>query len=109
MPWCSWRIAAVKHRSASPSDRPIFLMPYLMKTFHTLGALIAASAEQNEIKKMIVPFRIEVGTIPAFSLLKTIVQVIYFECPRSFTLITAKRKSWTILETCDEPVPEPGF
>lgn len=25
-------------------------MPYSMKTFHTLGALIAATAKQNEIK-----------------------------------------------------------
>lgn len=31
-----------------------------MKTFHTLGALIAATAEQNEIKT-IVPFILEGG------------------------------------------------
>lgn len=41
---------AVKHKSAPLSDRPIFLIPYLMKTFHTLGALITTTAEQNEIK-----------------------------------------------------------
>lgn len=50
MPYCSWRIVAVKHRSTSHSDGPVFLMLYLMKTLHILGALIAASAEQNEIK-----------------------------------------------------------
>lgn len=58
--WCRWRGPAVKRRSASPSDRPIFLTPHLMKTFHTLGALIAAAAEQNEIKT-IVPFILDGG------------------------------------------------
>lgn len=33
-----------------PSNRLIFLMPSLMKTFHTLRDLIAATAEQSEIK-----------------------------------------------------------
>lgn len=59
-PRCRWRGPAVKRRSASPSDRPIFLTPHLMKTFHTLGALIAAAAEQNEIKTT-VPFILDGG------------------------------------------------
>lgn len=45
-------------------------MPYLVKTFHTLGALIAATAEQNEIKNDCT-IRMEVGMSPTLSLLKT--------------------------------------
>lgn len=41
---------AVKHKPAPLSDRPVFLIPYLMKTFYTLGVLIATPAKQNVIK-----------------------------------------------------------
>lgn len=55
-----WRGAAIKRRSASLSDRPVFLIPHLMKTFHTLGALIAATAEQTKTETM-VPFILDGG------------------------------------------------